>query len=226
MMPPAPAVPADVVGAFDGFLFTSRCGDGGTGYDCLNSLNNCSDGQSTELLRAFPIAGEAGKTYDVTVRIRGIVELKNYNNDTRAAGNASNADSDPNFWAEGGTIPQSTYNTYELNISPAVAGAANHYLINSRDGSNEDHESWPINLEATFPVQAGGSINFRVFDFNCRQIMNCGPGAGSSTCRAPRRVDLSDADPPVANFAQPFEGPAGAFGQWLHFDVVSAVARQ
>jgi hypothetical protein len=226
MEPAPPARPADIVGAFDGFLFTSRCGDGGTGFDCLNSINNCSDGQNTELRRAFQVAGEAGTVFDVTVRVRGVVELKNYNNDMRAAGDDSNADSQPNFLGMGGNIPQSTYNTYELNIAPEVAGAANHYWMNARDGSNEDHESFPVDFEFTFPAQAGGSINFRMFDLNCRQIMNCGPGVGSNTCRAPRTIDLGNADPPAANFTQPFEGPANAFGQWLHFDVTKVVARE
>lgn len=223
--PPAALTPAELVGPLDGFLFTARCGDGGTGYDCLNSVNTCSDGQPTEFRRDFAVAGDPAKIYDVTVRVRGVVELKLYSNDVRAAGTASNADSEPNFFAAGGTIPTTTYNTYELNVTPNVPGAANHYWLNSRDDTNEDHESWPLNYEATFPVQGGGNVNYRVFDTNCRQIMNCGPGNGSSTCRQPRTVDLSNADPPVANFAQPFQGPAGAFGQWVHIDVVSVVAR-
>ena len=80
------AMQTSFVGDFDGFLFKAACGDGGTGFDCLNSINTCSDGQQTEFLQDFPMGGKAGTIYDVTVRIRGVVELKNYNNDVRAAG--------------------------------------------------------------------------------------------------------------------------------------------
>ena len=43
------AMQTSFVGDFDGFLFKAACGDGGTGFDCLNSINTCSDGQQTEL---------------------------------------------------------------------------------------------------------------------------------------------------------------------------------
>ncbi|MDF3066227.1 MAG: hypothetical protein K0R38_1828 [Polyangiaceae bacterium] len=228
---------ADVVGKLDGFLFIAPCGDGGTGFDCLNSTAvpapqnspTCQNQQTKNTTVDFAIGGEAGKVYDVTVHVYGVVESKNYQGGMRRDGNNMNASATGgDFWYTGGTAPNSTYNTYELHVTPKVEGAPNDYYLNSRNGTNEGHESWALNYTATFPVTGGGKVNFRVFDSNCRQIMNCGPGTGSSNCAAPRQLDLSATDPkPPGSFTQPFVGgaPNGATGQWVFFDVTSVVAK-
>jgi hypothetical protein len=227
---------ADVVGKFDGFLFVAPCSDGGTGYDCTNGAavpapqNSpaCSSGSSKTTTMDFAIGGEMGKVYNVTMKVYGIVETKIYQNGMRRAGqtmDASNTGGD--FWYVGGTAPNSTYNTYELHVTPKVDGEANDYFLNSRPDS-ENHSSWALNYSATIAVPGGGKINFRVFDSNCRQIMNCGPGAGSGTCQAPRNLDLNNTDPkPPASFMQPFTGgaPNGATGQWVYIDVTKVEAR-
>lgn len=227
---------ADVVGKLDGLLFTAPCSDGGTGFDCTNgtavpapqSSPACQSGAQKETVMNFPIGGEEGKTYNVTFKVYGIVEAKIYQNGMRRAQGApdpSNTGGD--FWYVGGTAPNSTYNTYELHVTPPVAGQANDYFLNSRP-DNEGHSSWALNYSATIAVPAKGNVKFRVFDSNCRQIMNCGPGAGSSTCAAPRTLDLSGTDPkPPASFMQPWSGgaPNGAKGQWLFIDVTKVEVR-
>lgn len=230
---------ADIAGKLDGFLFIAPCGDGGTGYDCLNSAAvpapqnspTCNNQQPKTTTMDFPIGGAAGKIYDMTVHVYGVVEAKNYQNGMRRDGNNMNASATGgDFWHVGGTAPNSTYNTYEFHVTPAVAGAtANDYFLNSRNGTGEGHESWGLNYTATFPVTGGGKLNFKIYDSNCRQIMNCGPGTGSSTCAAPRSIDLSATDPkPPASFTQPFVGgaPGGkATGQWVYIDVTAVVAK-
>jgi hypothetical protein len=215
----------ELVGDLDGYLFTAPCGDAGTGYDCLNA--GCTDGQKDTVVE-FPIAGDPATTYDVTVHVWGIVEAKNYDGGTRRAGDTMDASSTGgDFWYEGGTIPFSSYNTYELHVTPPVYDAANDYFLNARNGSGENHESWALNYTATFPVKGGGTITYRVYDSNCRQIMNCGPGTGSSSCAAPRSLNISAAEPQPADFTQPYVGPApgGALGQWLLIDVTSVEPR-
>jgi hypothetical protein len=228
---------ADLVGKLDGFLFVAPCGDGGTGYDCLNSAavpapqNSpaCQNQQQKNTTIDFPIGGETGKIYDVTVHVYGVVEAKNYQGGTRRDGNNMNASATGgDFWYTGGTAPNSTYNTFEFHVTPKVDGAANDYFLNSRNGSNEGHETWALNYTATFPVTGGGKLNFRIYDSNCRQLMNCGPGTGSSTCTAPRQLDLSATDPkPPASFTQPFVGgaPNNATGQWVFIDVTAVAPK-
>lgn len=229
---------ASIVGKLDGFLFVAPCSDAGTGFDCLNSTAvpppqnspTCSNQMPKTTSIDFPIGGATGKIYDVTLHVYGIAEAKNYQGGVRRDGNNMNASATGgDFWYVGGTAPNSTYNTYEFHVTPAVAGAvANDYFLNARNGTGETHESWGLNYTATFPVTGGGKLNFRIYDSNCRQIKNCGPGVGSSTCKEPRTIDLSAADPrPPASFTQPFVGgaPDGATGQWIYIDVTGVVAK-
>ena len=56
--------------------------------------------------------------------------------------------------------------------------------------------------------------------------MNCGPGAGSSTCAAPVTLSLSGSMPAApTTFTQPYRGPAPgtAYGQWVFIDVTNVV---
>jgi hypothetical protein len=218
-----------IVGAFDGFLFTAPCGDGGTGYDCLNT--GCTNGSPKTTMMDFPIGGTPGVKYNVTVRVKGVVEAKNYSGCTRAVtGNLVYDANGGNLWCSGGTIPDSTYNSYEINVFSQASGgtAMGGYRLNARDGTSEGHQSWPLNYEATFTVIGGGRIQWRVFDSNCRQIMNCGPGAGSSTCMSPVTINLAGATPAApTSFMQPFRGTgatASAYGQWVFIDVTNVVA--
>jgi hypothetical protein len=218
-----------IVGTFDGFLFTAPCGDGGTGYDCLNT--GCTNGSPKTTMMDFPIGGTTGAKYNVTVRVKGVVEAKNYSGCTRAvSGNLVYDANGGNLWCSGGTVPDSTYNSYEINVFSQASGgtAMGAYRLNSRDGTSEGHQSWPLNYEATFTVIGGGRIQWRVYDSNCRQIMNCGPGAGSSTCMSPATISLAGSTPAApTSFMQPFRGTgatASAYGQWVFIDVTNVVA--
>lgn len=227
---------ADVVGKFDGMLFVAPCSDGGTAYDCTNGAAvpapqnspSCASGSPKTTTMEFPIGGEMGKTYNVTMKVYGVVETKIYQNGMRRAGTvmeASNTGGD--FWYVGGTAPNTQYSTYELHVTPQVAGEANDYFLNSRPNT-ENHSSWALNYSATIAVPGGGMIDFRVYDSDCRQMKNCGPDGGGNTCRAPRSLDLSGTEPkPPATFMQPFVGgaPQNATGQWVYIDVTKVEAR-
>jgi hypothetical protein len=211
-----------LVGNFDGFLYSHPCGDEGTGYDCLGSM--CTGGASTRT-QAFMIKGDPAVTYELTFRVRGVVEAKNYSGGRRRAQGLDPGANGGDQWYEGGTAPNSTYNTYELHITPRVEGAPNDYFLNARDGSGEDHSSWALNYLASIKVKGGGTINFRSFDSNCRQIMNCGPGGGSNVCAAPRVLNVTGAiPPPPASFVQPPKNSQNAPGQWVFIDVLDVKA--
>jgi hypothetical protein len=213
-----------IVGDFDGFLYSHPCGDRGTGFDCLGSM--CSGGSSTRK-QSFTIKGDAAKTYELTFTVRGIVEPKNYSGGKRRATGLDASNTGGDMWYEGGTAPRSTYNTYELHVTPKVAGAPNDYFLNARDGSTEGHESYALNYMATIKVQGGGTIDFASFDANCRQIMNCGPGRGTTAtgCRAPRTLNLTASVPPApSSFVQPPRNAQSAPGQWIFIDVTDVKA--
>ncbi|HWA75553.1 MAG TPA: hypothetical protein VG937_24630 [Polyangiaceae bacterium] len=209
-----------VAGKLDGYLFTAPCSDKGTGYDCTNS--GCT-GNTKTTTQTFTIGGTPGQAYTLSIHVYGIAEGKRYTGGTRRAGGTDyTGDTGGDFLYTGGTDPGSTYNSYEVHVRNQAMTETAVYYLNSINGT-EQHSSYALSFDMTLMVVGGGSILFRVYDSNCRQIMNCGPGAGSSTCAKPRTIDVSQSNPAPMNFTQPWVGqaPAGAYGQWVLLDVKS-----
>jgi hypothetical protein len=214
--------PAQIGGELEGFLHLAPCESQDFGHDC--TLPGCQGGSKT-LERTLQLGGEPGTVYDVTIHVYGIVEPRSYQGGVRRAG--------PNFdvngrdmWHEGGTIPANpgTYNSYEFHVEPPVPGAPNVYYLNSRTGGDQQIVI-RIDYEATFPVQGGGTIRFRSFDLNCRQITNCATNECGPLTPKPLTLEaVATADPPpAATFTQPFQTGANiGRGQWVYVDVVDA----
>jgi hypothetical protein len=220
---PPPLTPAEVGGALDGFMHQAPCNSADFGHDC--TLPGCMGGQKiTET--PLQLGGDPDTIYDVTVHVYGVVEPRRYDGGVRRAG----ANFDPNgldFWHAGGTVPGgSTYNSYELHVNPRVEGAPNDYFLNSRTGGDQTFVI-RLDYEATFPVQGGGTVQFRSTDSNCRQITNC----ATQECGpvGPKPVVLAsvmNADPAPAGFMQPYQTGANiGRGQWVYIDVTNVVAR-
>jgi hypothetical protein len=223
-----------VAASFDGQLLQFPCGTSHSGYDCDNV--GCSGGTVTHTT-TYPIKGTTGTIYSVTFNVRGIVEAYAYVGGTRAAGTApvsQRATAMGGLFCSGGTQEPSgngnDYNTYELDVSPPVAGEANVYYLNSVISSENPHTSsatqhltFDINYEAKIKVTGGGTLTFKTYDSNCKQVQNCGPTQGNQ-CQAPRTVSLAGVTPAAPSFTQPFQMPTGAYGQWVFFDVTNVTA--
>lgn len=221
-----------IAGSFDGALVTYPCGAAHSGFDCDNV--GCTNGQVTHT-KTFQLGGVSGSVYELTFRVRGIVEAYNYVGGTRDAGNASITSNLDLFLRGGAPQPSGAsgydYDVYELDVSPAVAGAPSTYFLNSVTNAENPHTSsatlhlsFAIDYTKTIRVPGGGTITLKQFDSNCKSVMNCGKTAGSS-CAAPRSVSLSDAMPAApTSFTQPYQMPTGAYGQWLFFDVTNVAA--
>ncbi len=245
------AAPVDttLVGTLDGALIEFACGNTGSGYDCAQpSTAKCTNASgstppgaitpSNGAATSWKIGGAAGTVYDVTFRLRGIVEVTSYVGGTRDAGSTSILTSQDLF-QQGGTAqtsggPSFDYNTYELDVTPAVTGAANTYYLNSvttaenphASNSPTQHLTFAIDYTKTIKVQGGGTISLKVTDSNCTEVQNCGPTSGN-TCAAPRTVSLTGAMPAAPdNFVQPFQQPSGRYGQWIFFDVTKVAVAQ
>jgi hypothetical protein len=243
--PPDPTL----VGALDGALIEFACGNTGSGYDCAQpSTAKCTNASgstppgaitpSNGAATSWKVGGTAGTVYDVTFHLRGVVEVTSYVGGTRDAGNTSILTSQDLF-QQGGTAqtsggPSFDYNTYELDVTPAVTGAANVYFLNSvttaenphANNSPTQHLTFPIDYTKTIKVQGGGTISLKVTDSNCTEVQNCGPTSGN-TCAAPRTVSLTGATPAAPDsFVQPFQAPSGKYGQWLFFDVTKVAVGQ
>jgi len=221
----SPPTPAEVGGELEGFLHLSPCDSIDFGHDCV--LPSCLGGSKTTL-RTIQLGGEPGVLYDVTLHVYGVVEPRRYQGGVRRAG----ATFDPNgldSWHEGGALPANpgTFMSYELHVDPQVPGAANDYFLNSRPGADQQLVI-RLDYEATIPVLGAGTIQFRSFDLNCRQITNCNTNeCGPVNPKPVVTASVANADPPPpATFTQPFQTSATAGrGQWVYIDVTEALAR-
>ena len=224
-----------IAASFDGQLLTFPCGPSHSGYDCDNV--GCSNGTVTHSM-TYTIGGTAGAVYSMTFNVRGVVEAYAYVGGTRAAGSASVSQRATNggLFCSGGAQETAgngnDYNTYELDVSPPVTGEANTYYLNSviaaenpHTSSATQHLTFDINYNATIKVTGGGTLTFKTYDSNCKEVQNCGPTQGNQ-CQAPRSVSLAGVTPAApSSFTQPFQMPTGAYGQWVYFDVLSVTAQ-
>lgn len=218
---------AVIVGGLDGALSTYPCaGASTTGYSCASA--NCTVGVASAP-RTFVIGGGTNVLYDMTFRVRGIVEGYQYQGGVRDQGTTSQTAS-PDLFQRGGQ-PLSAgavgydYNTLELDVAPVPAGTPGAYFLNSLPVSAHDPSAvgltFPVDFTKTIRIAGGGTVTLKSFDSDCRFIMNCGPTTGN-TCAAPRTVSLAGASPPPpATFVQPFQVPVGTYGQWIFIDVTS-----
>lgn len=142
----------------------------------------------------FKLGGEAGKFYDVTIRVNGIVEGKYYRYGTRRRGDdfsdANAFTGSDTFYVGGEPIP-STYGVYKLSVfQPDGSTELEHYYLNSfpMQSGFESHQTFPIGYEAVIQVPGQGVIKRLYQDSNCRAYNNCGPGDNGASCPAARNV--------------------------------------
>jgi hypothetical protein len=219
---------ASIVASLDGALLTIPCnGATLTGHTCVNVGCGATGGVATA--KVFSLGGMANTVYDLTFRVRGVVEGYLYQGGTRDQGTVSPTSS-PDFFHRGGQLQPmgpgaATYNSYQLDVSPAISGSPSTYFLNSLPITPVDPSvvglTFPIDYTKTIRVPGGGAITFRTADNDCRMIMNCGPTM-EGMCAAPRTVSLDGASPaPPASFVQPFQNSSSAYGQWMFIDVTS-----
>ena len=145
------------------------------------------------LNKMVTFGGRAGAPYDVTIRVRGVVEPKAY---TGGRGGA-----DP-FYV-GGQPTSTGYNVLRLTVSspPQVL------YLNSDQGEGESHRVFAVDYMKTIRINGGAGLTLEVSDSDCAVVRNCQSFA-TSAC-----TPLVVAGVPPA--------PMGFNGQFLQFDVVA-----
>jgi hypothetical protein len=252
--------PTTFTGGWDGTLVEYACGSkGGTGYDCPQPTNiGCknvigsndpasvippSNGAKT----AWTMGGTPGTVYDLTVNVRGVVEVTSYKGGVRDAGSTSIlANGGLDLFQQGGVTqvngdPSYDYNTYELHVTPTVNPTAkidagyDAYYMNAvmtsenphAQGTPTTHHTYSINYVGHVKVAGGGTIKMQVTDSNCTQVQNCGPTSSGNVCTDHSTTSLAGTNPAApASFVQPFVQPADAYGQWVYFDVTNVTVAQ
>lgn len=108
-----------------------------------------------ELVRTF--SGEAGTLYDVTLRVRGVVEPKNF----------TGGEVQHEHFQIGGTPEKNDYNFYRLHVSDPEAT----YTFN-RNQEKVGHYTFPIDYSVTIPIRAGATVTMGAYDSNDVAIAN------------------------------------------------------
>jgi hypothetical protein len=235
-----PTIP-ELVGALDGHLIITPCGDTPNTDDCAGGgwrssavnggANNVCQNGRLEANITIPVEGMAGTAYDVTMHFYGIMEPRQYSNVTREAPGDPNLNGgSPTPWADAEGEPNITgsgdqnYNTYEIHVYEGrgqAAQAVHSYFINADNGTG--HYTMLIDYEKTIQLIGGGEVRLRVADQNCRMIKNCGASGGTPCANKARSVDITAADPQPGT-APPLQQPGLGqqpehSGQWWLIDV-------
>ena len=187
--------------------------------------------------KTFPVMGTAGTQYTVNFEVRGIAGTRCYTGGMPASTTFNAAGTNNGWYVGGAQAGDSIWNTYELHvINPPVTGAANTYFFNSvpsgwiSAGNNgcDMEATYEFEYSASFPVMGNSTLQFTIHDTNCQAQQNCGTNYQSTTCDAPRTVDLSGLNPPPpSTFTQPPTNVIGSqtyYPQWLYMVVKSVTS--
>ncbi len=124
----------DPVAVIDGLRVELQCiGSGSSSENCY--IPDADDETTT-------ISGDAGTTYIVTIRLRGVVEQKTYTD-------YSNSDG---MWIVGGTPDGGTWNIFRLEVS---APAQTYYMNSGASGYDECYE---LNIQKTIVMEHGATL--------------------------------------------------------------------
>ena len=108
-----------------------------------------------EIVRAF--VGKPEVTYDVTIRVRGVVEPKNFTGGTV----------EQEHFQIGGTPDVNNYNFYSIKVSDP----AQDYTVN-RHEKKVGHFLFPIDYVVTIPIRGGATVTMGEYDDNDISIAN------------------------------------------------------
>ena len=116
---------------------------------CLGSGSasvNCQTPDADEV--STTINGETGMTYDVTIRLRGVVEQKTYTDYTDPDG----------MWIEGGSPDGGSFNIFRLHVS----SPEKTYYLNS--GSSGRDECFLLDMQKTIVMGDGAVLTLLADD--------------------------------------------------------------
>jgi hypothetical protein len=108
-----------------------------------------------EIVRTF--AGRQGATYQVTLRVHGVVEPKNFTGGTVQF----------EHFQTGGMPVKNDYNFYSLHVSDPEAT----YTFN-RNEEKVGHYTFPIDYRVTIPIRGGATLTMGAYDSNDVAIAN------------------------------------------------------
>jgi hypothetical protein len=114
--------------------------------------------------KTLTLKGSQGKTYDVVVRLRGVLEQRTYNGDSPGPATGQNQ----NFFTFGGTDngTSDTWNIYDLRVSSP------NWTWHLNSGTSGNKYSDPIDYKATIRAGAGATITIHADSIDLAQANN------------------------------------------------------
>ncbi len=110
-----------------------------------------------KLEHAVAFGGKPGTLYDVTLRVRGVVEPKNF----------SEGDVKAEHFQSGGTAVTDHYNFYNIEVSEPHA----LFTVN-RNVEKVAHFVFAIDYQVTIPIRGGAQVKLGAYDSNDIEIAN------------------------------------------------------
>ena len=126
------------------------------GAGCQSALVKGDPFKTVNFKKVVHFGGEAGKTYKVTLRFRGVVEPMMY----------KNGKMDGDYFYIGGEPNNRTYNIYKIDI----ASPKSHYFLNRQDRGG--HRIFTIDYTKTIEIDGGSQITLSGDGQNGKLISN------------------------------------------------------
>jgi len=188
--------PIEYAGEMNGYRWELPCEDPTQRDTCPwdpTLLEGAIDDPMYTLRRetALTFGGDPGVVYDVQIRIRGLVEAKDF----------TGGEVLENHFQIGGTPGTNDYNIYAIE----VGDPAQVYTLN-RNEMGVGHYTFILDYTVTIPIAAGTEVVLAMSDPNNIAIANPGGASGSM-------------DPFVVPEIPPFPDPF--FGQFIQMDVLA-----
>jgi hypothetical protein len=175
----------DVAAGLSGLRWALPCGADLGGHVCA----------ATTAMSMSTLKGEAGKTYDVTLRFRGVVEQRTYTGGTIDG-----------YWVSGAPAPTpgDAFNIYQLGIS----SPAQTFYLNA--GASSIYRCFAIDYQETIAMAAGATVTLTADAVDGHEIENLD-------------MTTDPANPIIVPDVPP--APAAYNGQFIQMDVLSVVAQ-
>lgn len=201
-----------------------HCGKSGGKYECTNPVANlgarrielpcvadvlvpelCGSVSEAEtaacketgklVMQELTIGGEAGAVYNVTLRIRGVVESKIYE---------GGKDLGDHFY-QGGEPTKTNYNAFGLQVSQPPQ----NYFFNAATSTGETYQVFKLDHTKVIQAAGGATVMLAVSDPDCAMVRNCQTFSSMNDVEC--KPYVVDGIPPA---------PASFSGQFVQLDVV------
>lgn len=160
---------ANVAKALDGVRIDAPCAGTPAGTDGETCNHPTLMDNAFEANKEVSLGGNMGTTYDVTLRIRGVVEPTSISGGMRP--DTSTITYKNAMWRKvpytiGGTLAVPDYQAWRLRVSEPKQD----YFLN--DYQKTAHNTFALDYQVTIQVAAGSKVTLGVIDSNEREIVN------------------------------------------------------